>query len=742
MYFPDLRIAWIVLAAAMINHAASGQSLQFIDTGGPLGGQVYSIALDSSGALYAATDQDGVIKSVDEGLTWSYAGMKGEILYSIVAAPNGDLYTAGYADGIMRSTNQGLSWDSCATPLRSITRRISVNTLGHLFVRTDDGVFRSTDNGAVWKLLDVPPSTFWSFDIAFAPSGKIFAFAGTAANLAIVESNDDGDHWTVTFEFDSVLTASLHDWYNNGSFLNNFAFATGGSIVIATSGGILRSTNSGRSWQHITKDFDSLWISCVFPGSGGKIYAVADAPYVTTDAGAHWQKCSKQFFGRWGSCGVVTANNKVIVGTNGFGVYTSDDNEKTWKQSMAAAPGVFSLVVNSSGHVFAGTYGGGVYRYNSGTAQWVNLGLSGGIVRSMIADGRGVIYAALSSGSFDTISNAGIYRSTNDGANWERISGGLAKTSATVIAQDSSGWMYAGTDSGIYRSSNRGAQWVLCTSKYLHALTISAWDTNNVICSAYGAATAMYSTDHGATWSAFKGLPSHASTGSVTGIASDRGANLYLSFWGTNMVGGGLFRSRDRGASWEAFNPSTASDPGGYEQNISAMAIDAFGNIIVGNNEYDVEYLRSGTTNWDEAVIDFSLTFRNLAQTRIESIATDSGGHVWIGTSMGAFRSSRPLAVDVQAGESQPAGFHLHQNFPNPFSSTTSIEYTVRQHGNVSIAVFNCLGEKVVTLLNSEEQDPGLHSVGFRADDFADGVYMFRIVTSAGTQSGTMTVAH
>lgn len=54
-----------------------------------------------------------------------------------------------------------------------------------------------------------------------------------------------------------------------------------------------------------------------------------------------------------------------------------------------------------------------------------------------------------------------------------------------------------------------------------------------------------------------------------------------------------------------------------------------------------------------------------------------------------------------------PEKFMLHDNSPNPFYSKTRIEYEVKDYGNVRIAVYNVLGEKVKTLVS------GNHVAGF-----------------------------
>jgi len=57
-----------------------------------------------------------------------------------------------------------------------------------------------------------------------------------------------------------------------------------------------------------------------------------------------------------------------------------------------------------------------------------------------------------------------------------------------------------------------------------------------------------------------------------------------------------------------------------------------------------------------------------------------------------------------------PDVFSLEQNFPNPFNPETMIKYNLTRTGNVTLTIFNVLGEKITTLVR-DIQDAGVHSV-------------------------------
>ncbi|MFC1552549.1 M56 family metallopeptidase [Candidatus Latescibacterota bacterium] len=75
-----------------------------------------------------------------------------------------------------------------------------------------------------------------------------------------------------------------------------------------------------------------------------------------------------------------------------------------------------------------------------------------------------------------------------------------------------------------------------------------------------------------------------------------------------------------------------------------------------------------------------------------------------------------------------PLSFALNQNFPNPFNSSTTIEYSVPDAGHVSLTIYNVIGQKVADLV-SAGTEPGIHSVVWDGRDnngmiVSTGVYI------------------
>ena len=79
---------------------------------------------------------------------------------------------------------------------------------------------------------------------------------------------------------------------------------------------------------------------------------------------------------------------------------------------------------------------------------------------------------------------------------------------------------------------------------------------------------------------------------------------------------------------------------------------------------------------------------------------------------------------DERAG--LPTEFTLSQNHPNPFNPLTTIEYSTPRSGDVSLIIFNLLGEEVAKLVD-EAIPPGRHTVFWNASNLPSGIYFYRL---------------
>jgi hypothetical protein len=76
--------------------------------------------------------------------------------------------------------------------------------------------------------------------------------------------------------------------------------------------------------------------------------------------------------------------------------------------------------------------------------------------------------------------------------------------------------------------------------------------------------------------------------------------------------------------------------------------------------------------------------------------------------------------------ELAPRTFALAQNYPNPFNPSTTIEFALPQASQVTLKMFNALGEEVATLVNGKRL-AGKHQVVWNAEGLPSGLYFYRL---------------
>jgi len=102
------------------------------------------------------------------------------------------------------------------------------------------------------------------------------------------------------------------------------------------------------------------------------------------------------------------------------------------------------------------------------------------------------------------------------------------------------------------------------------------------------------------------------------------------------------------------------------------------------------------------------------------------------------FRHNALTALpDEKTAENIPQQIKLYQNFPNPFNPITSIEFYIPRKEKITIEIFNILGQKVKTLLNTEIT-PGNHRLRFDASDLPSGLYFYRLRVSPKGQAAPL----
>jgi glucuronoarabinoxylan endo-1,4-beta-xylanase len=130
------------------------------------------------------------------------------------------------------------------------------------------------------------------------------------------------------------------------------------------------------------------------------------------------------------------------------------------------------------------------------------------------------------------------------------------------------------------------------------------------------------------------------------------------------------------------------------------------------------------------SVKNASVTFIDNSDTTVKySTLTDASGNYQIDLVITSINNKN---------NSLPAKFKLEQNYPNPFTSTTSIPYNLNKESDVHVTIYDILG-RVVRRFNVSLQSAGLHNILWDGrnnlgEEVASGVYFYRLSADGESQ--------
>jgi len=150
------------------------------------------------------------------------------------------------------------------------------------------------------------------------------------------------------------------------------------------------------------------------------------------------------------------------------------------------------------------------------------------------------------------------------------------------------------------------------------------------------------------------------------------------------------------------------------------ITVMASGGTIAPSDQFDIPVkIYGNATPGDTAYVIISTNDPSLPVTSVEVIRT--------------------MVTGIEGQTALPTTFAISQNYPNPFNPTTSIKYQLPQTSDVRLLIYNVLGQKVRTLVNSQIE-AGYHSVIWdgRNDEgnaVASGVYIYRFEADKFTRT-------
>lgn len=382
-----------------------------------------------------------------------------------------------------------------------------------------------------------------------------------------------------------------------------------------------------------------------------------------------------------------------ISGGNGSG---GGNNSTNWTQigNIGFNEIVWSLANDLNGNLLIGTIGGKIFRTtdNGTTFEHLNVNMNTGFIWSILVNSNGTIFAG---------TEQGLYSSTNNGASWSLTS--LAGSDVRAIAKDNNGNLYAGLFGiGIYKSSDNGNNWTLInnglTSLAVHSIVVN--QSNEIFVGTLGGGV-YSSVDGGVNWN-----HKPMSYNFVWALASASNGNLYAGTYGN-----GVYRSTDNGNTWIR----STSYPANF---VYALSVDGNGNLFASSWEAGVFVTNTNSNSWQSV---------GLGGFGVSSVMVNSMNNaVFAGTSNGAVLKLNDSPNSVNGNLEIPNNFSLEQNYPNPFNPATTIEFSIASREQVTLNIYNVIGELVETLVN-EQLEAGSYKINFNGVNLTSGMYIYHI---------------
>lgn len=247
---------------------------------------------------------------------------------------------------------------------------------------------------------------------------------------------------------------------------------------------------------------------------------------------------------------VTTTPGAIHMVSYGNGVITSTNGGANWNPTNSGLPtGTAVESVFYNGNVlFAGTHNG-VYKSTNGGASWTlsNTGLPASSQANFVKKffRFGTTTFAVFKGTVGS-NTGGVWRSTDDGANWFSGNGGLSANMTVYQLAYINSRVWAATSAGLTSSTDLGINWVSDMSSNFTCYAVQGDASRMVIISTFGYRYRNYTGGNWQAWQNATGAPANPTAGEL--IQYDG------KYWACAIGTSDVLRSTNNGQSWSSYN--------------------------------------------------------------------------------------------------------------------------------------------------------------------------------------------
>lgn len=675
-----------------------------------------------NGGQAADNNSIGVYKSTNGGLNWSPAGInytlsQNKIIYKLLIHPqNGQILYAATSDSLLKTTNGGTTWQTLYSS-KFTDMKFKSNDPNVLFASNSflDQIFLYKFVNDAVDTYQLITSNGYRAEIGVSIANPLIIYVLAATNAGsfggIFKSTNAGVNYSrvdvnppvgiMAYKTNGTgdsLTQGKYDLCIAVSPLEiNTVFIGGITTWKSTNGGVNWQSNS--SWSPDTSYNNNNYTRAVvhadkhaltyqnnttlFEGNDGGIYK-------TTNGGTNWQDLSNGLnISQIYRIGVSQTNtNLVLTGLqdNGSKLFANP----TWKD-VYGGDGMECIVDHSNSNYMYVTYcDGEIYRNTDGFITFSTVQIS------------------------DTIPGK------PKGA-W---------VTPYIMNPLNSSKLYAGYNR-VWKTNNRGDTWysgsqILSDTQKIRCLAIAPSDTSVL----YAAdPDRMWKTTNGGStnWTAVP-VPNLSYYITYIAVKNDDKNTLWITFGGYDA--NRVYQSSDGGENWTNISAGLP--------NIPVMSIvqykSALGRVVLYVGTDRGVYVKDGNNNW----VPFSSGLPNVVVTELDIYYNATGDKLRAGTFGRGLWETNISTTGIQNISSElPIEYSLGQNYPNPFNPVTKINFQMPSKGNVSLKVYNQLGQEVAVLAD-KFMNAGYYSADFDGSRLSSGVYFCKLITGNYTATKKM----
>ena len=443
---------------------------------GLYGADVRSLVIDprNPDVVYLGTSQGEVYVSRNGGESWSDPRngipFPGYVVDNLIVDGKGRLWAASWGlwggGAIAVSSDGGIKWQRRDGGLDDFSvRALAVDDADPdlLVAGGLTGIYRSSDAGKSWEKISDQENVE---SLAIDPRDSKRIYVGTWRQAFRTE--DGGKSW--------ALVA-------NGMVLDTDVFSINldpknpDNLWISTCGWVYSSFDRGENWTRYKEGFNNRRIQAIALDANHDSWVYAGSVaglYRTQDLGKSWQLVGDESLVVKAIAVTAERPERIILGTEGDGVYVSKDGGATFLRSCKGLYNVRVAAVQpdltEKGRIYAAVYFGGsasgLYVSHDGGESWDRLN------KTKLPEILSLVVRREESPKFLAGTEKGFFVS-DDGADWVQAEPAAVPLRVEKILPYNRDRLFAATAEGVYTSKDAGRSWYPLGQSPDHALDLA-----------------------------------------------------------------------------------------------------------------------------------------------------------------------------------------------------------------------------------------------------------------------------